>query len=74
MIRDDGVGFEVFQARQRAVRGASLGLLGMQERVLLMGGQIEMDSAPGQGTEIRARFPLASLAALERRSTRRESP
>ena len=72
-IRDDGAGFEVAAARQRAVRGGSLGLLGMQERVLLIRGRIDIQSAPGQGTEIRASLPLAPQPALERRSKKRAS-
>ena len=59
-IRDDGVGFNVTTTRQRAGRGASLGLLGMQERVLLLNGQLYIRSTPGVGTEIWARFPLTS--------------
>ena len=58
-IRDDGVGFDVESALGRAMHGASLGLLGMDERVSLMGGQMEIESEPMGGTEIRARFPLA---------------
>jgi signal transduction histidine kinase len=58
LIRDDGTGFDVHAAQQRAEQGASLGLLGMQERVWLVGGQIEIASAAAQGTEIRVRFPL----------------
>jgi PAS domain S-box-containing protein len=57
-IRDDGVGFNVPLTLYRASCGASLGLLGLQERVHLAHGQAEIISAPGQGTEIRARFPL----------------
>lgn len=64
LIRDDGGGFNVKEARQRAERGASLGLLGMQERVLLLHGQFHLESVPGMGTEIRARFPLTT-APLE---------
>jgi signal transduction histidine kinase len=70
-IRDDGQGFDVPAARRKAAGGGSLGLLGMQERVLLLGGQMEIESAPGQGTLVRARFPLETLPALERRSRRR---
>lgn len=58
VIRDDGLGFEVEPARRRAARGASLGLLGMQERIALVGGRLRIKSAPGQGTEIRATYPL----------------
>ncbi len=59
LIHDDGVGFDVRQAQQRAVRGDSLGLLGMQERVFFAGGKMEITSAPHHGTEIQVWFPLA---------------
>jgi signal transduction histidine kinase len=58
-VRDDGAGFDVSEARERARLGRSLGLLGMQERVDLVGGRLEIDSAPGRGTEIRAWFPTS---------------
>ena len=57
-IRDDGVGFDVGAARERAMRGTSMGLLGMQERVQLAGGQFAIASNPYRGTEICARFPI----------------
>ena len=57
-IRDNGVGFDVNAVRVRAAGDTSLGLLGMQERVQLIGGQIEISSDPDQGTEIHAVFPL----------------
>jgi signal transduction histidine kinase len=44
--------------RIRDARG-SLGLLGMRERVELLGGSLEVESAPGRGTRIRAVFPLS---------------
>jgi len=59
LIRDDGVGFDVRAAQERAAQGASFGLLGMRERVELAGGRLEMTSAPGRGAEIHVRFPLA---------------
>jgi len=58
VVRDDGIGFDVPAARERAAHGASLGLLGMEERAHLVGGQIEIESAPGRGAEIRVRLPL----------------
>jgi two-component system, NarL family, sensor histidine kinase UhpB len=51
-VRDDGGGFD-----PAAARGDSQGLLGMRERVALAGGELEVDSAPGRGTAVRARFP-----------------
>lgn len=58
MVRDDGVGFDVGVLRQQAVHGASLGLLSMEERATLVEGSLELKSAPGQGTEVHAWFPL----------------
>src|SRR6202140_578748 len=53
-VRDDGIGFDVMRAEQ----GASLGLLGMRERVALLAGEMDCKSAPGRGTEIHAFFPV----------------
>jgi len=55
VVRDDGIGFDVMTAEQQ---GASLGLLGMRERVTLLGGEMDCQSAPGRGTEIHAFFPV----------------
>ena len=57
-VRDDGVGFDVATVREQAVRGVSLGLLGMEERATLAGGSLQYHAAPGQGTDVRVRFPL----------------
>jgi len=56
-VRDDGAGFDVTAARRKARAGSSLGLLGMEERVILAGGQFDVRSAPDRGTEISFRFP-----------------
>lgn len=56
-ISDDGLGFDFSTARQKALEGSSLGLLNMEERASLAGGQMEIVSAPDQGTTIRVRFP-----------------
>jgi signal transduction histidine kinase len=57
-VRDDGIGFEVTDVREKAVRGASLGLLSMEERAALAGGGLEFTSVPHHGTEVHAWFPL----------------
>lgn len=57
-IADDGRGFDVPAALERAAGGAHVGLLGMRERVESMGGEVTIDSAPGRGTCIEARLPL----------------
>ena len=61
VVEDDGKGFNVPAAQARAASGQSLGLIGMEERADLAGGRIEMHSAPGKGTRIKARFPRAPL-------------
>ena len=56
-VRDDGIGFD---PRASAATGDGLrgiGLLGMRERVLLVGGQLSVDSEPGRGTLIRVEVP-----------------
>ncbi|HYR33869.1 MAG TPA: ATP-binding protein, partial [Burkholderiales bacterium] len=59
-VRDDGRGFDLEAVRRRGASGASLGLVGMEERVALAGGSLEMRAAPGQGTVLLASFPLRS--------------
>jgi len=54
-VIDDGAGFSPGQAGE-----AALGILGMTERAGLLGGRLEVISAPGQGTTVRAEVPLAS--------------
>jgi signal transduction histidine kinase len=57
-VRDDGTGFDVAAIREQAVRGASLGLLSMEERAVLAGGGLEFISDSKPGTEVHAWFPL----------------
>jgi signal transduction histidine kinase len=67
-IWDDGIGFDVGAARQRAQGGASLGMLSMEERVTLVGGTFKVDSGPGRGTRIVAHLPLVAPAPPGARS------
>jgi PAS domain S-box-containing protein len=62
-VCDDGVGFDVQAALKNATGGASLGLLGLQERIWQVGGQVAIQSAPGGGTDIQARLPLSAVAS-----------
>jgi signal transduction histidine kinase len=56
-IEDNGRGFNPAEVlRQDSPHG--WGLLGIQERSLLLGGQYAIDSAPGRGTRIRVSIPL----------------
>ena len=51
-ITDDGDGFEMTAKRTARRRRGGLGLSGMRERALLIGGHLNIFSAPGQGTTI----------------------
>ncbi len=51
-VRDDGAGFE------KDAPGAGRGLVGMRERVAMLGGTIAIDSIPGAGTRVTATVPL----------------
>jgi signal transduction histidine kinase len=57
VVRDDGSGFEPQQPR------SGFGLAGMRERVALAGGTLEVLSAPGNGTTIRASLPFADRSS-----------
>jgi signal transduction histidine kinase len=56
IVEDDGVGWNP----DRGANGR-LGLVGMRERVTLAGGRLDIESAPGEGTTVIARVPLATL-------------
>jgi PAS domain S-box-containing protein len=60
-VEDDGPGFDPDAAGARP----SLGLPGMRERVRLVGGQLSIESAPGEGTRLSVVLPLAAPAAQE---------
>jgi PAS domain S-box-containing protein len=52
-ISDDGVGFIAATGRP-----TSFGLVGMRERVLIMGGRLLLESEPGEGTSLKVWVPL----------------
>jgi signal transduction histidine kinase len=56
-IRDDGRGFEVERTLVDAARSGHLGLVGMSERVRLLGGRLDVESRPGGPTRIAAVIP-----------------
>lgn len=57
-VKDDGIGFSVDETFKRLHNLASLGLIGMRERVASLGGRFDINSNPEMGTEIAAYFPL----------------
>lgn len=61
-IEDKGAGFDPQMALSS---GTTIGLSGMQERALLLGGYLEIESQVGKGTRLTAEFPLTE--PIERR-------
>jgi two-component system sensor histidine kinase UhpB len=57
-IKDDGRGFDVERTAEEAVSRKQLGILGIQERVSLVGGKVKVESTPGQGTCLHVCIPL----------------
>ena len=56
-VRDDGVGFDP-KAISLKAEGRGLGLLGIRERLNAVGGSVQINSAPGRGTELEISVPL----------------
>ena len=62
MVEDDGQGFDPIMREGRESTDRHLGLFGMKERALLLGGTLAVESAPGRGTTIVVRLPVPDLA------------
>lgn len=57
-VEDNGRGFPLRNRRANQKGLSGLGLLGMKERLELLNGRLEIDSAPGRGTRLVAYIPL----------------
>lgn len=58
VIEDDGGGFDVEAVMSPSCKSRRLGLLGMRERAALLGGTVNVESAPGAGTTLFVRIPF----------------
>jgi signal transduction histidine kinase len=67
-VRDDGCGFDTSE------HSDGFGLLGMYERVQLLDGTLDVESAPGVGTTVRARFPTQRRPAVAPEALSANSP
>lgn len=59
VIEDNGSGFDV--SSHTGSGASSLGLMGMKERATLIGAEVEIESKPGQGTEVLVTVPLSKV-------------
>jgi signal transduction histidine kinase len=60
-IRDNGVGFDVEETKSTYDQRTSLGLINLDERAQLVGGQCTIESARGRGTTIRVEIPFSRV-------------
>jgi len=63
VIEDNGVGFDLDEVVSHYEQGESLGLINLRERAELVNGILEIDTAPGKGTQIKLTVPLTEKAA-----------
>ena len=63
-IEDDGHGFELAGVSQPGPSGRGLGLLGMRERLALVGGSVEIASSSEEGTQVVLRVPFEEESRL----------
>jgi signal transduction histidine kinase len=56
-VADDGAGFEVPDELEELARGRHFGVTGMRERALLAGGELNVESAPGDGCVLSVWMP-----------------
>ncbi|SDS98297.1 two-component system, NarL family, sensor histidine kinase DegS [Paenibacillaceae bacterium GAS479] len=57
VVQDNGIGFDAELIQARAQINSHFGLMGMRERVELLEGRFELESANGQGTKITIHIP-----------------
>ena len=61
-VQDDGKGFSQSPGKNTPRTQGGFGMLGIKERAALLGGDFNLQTAPGQGTRITVRIPLQGEA------------
>jgi PAS domain S-box-containing protein len=57
-VEDDGCGFDASATRRSQGQNHGIGLLGMEERLVSIGGRLEIESIPGLGARLMAQIPV----------------
>jgi signal transduction histidine kinase len=60
VVEDNGKGFDVEAALKESVSKRRMGLLGMRERVALVGGRLNIESSEGMGATMFVRIPVTA--------------
>ena len=63
-VSDNGAGFDLERLRSPDERRNHVGLVTMAERASLLGGSLDIDTAPGRGTRVRASLPIPANAEI----------
>ncbi|MBI1880534.1 MAG: GAF domain-containing sensor histidine kinase [Chloroflexi bacterium] len=69
VIKDDGKGFDVNQVMSNYEQRGSLGMINLRERTELIGGELSIRSAPGNGTRITVQIPKEQSERLKKRNS-----
>lgn len=62
-VTDDGIGFETQRAQDDSPTRSGFGITSMQERARLIGGNVSVESAPGQGAVVNVEIPYQPVAS-----------
>jgi signal transduction histidine kinase len=65
IVEDDGVGFDVDRRVAHPPASARLGLVGMRERALVVGGELQIESRPGHGTTLFLHVPMKTQIRVD---------
>lgn len=65
-VRDEGVGFNPDLLRKRHADAVSFGLFSIQQRLAHLGGEMEIETAPGKGTSVALTIPVGEPKAPAR--------
>lgn len=63
-IQDDGIGFESRERPAPNPEYRKLGIVGMQQRIIAIGGTMRLESRPGGGTRLSATIPYSTSAEI----------
>jgi signal transduction histidine kinase len=63
IVEDDGQGFDAERVIGRRGELNAMGLISMEERAALLGGSVQIESSPGDGTSVFVRVPVAAESA-----------
>ena len=72
-VADDGAGFEVPDELEELAQGRHFGVTGMRERAQLAGGDLSVESAPGEGCVLSVWMPAERAGTPSRRPAAAEA-